>query len=342
MKENIIKFCDLLLKPLQNAMSKSVINANIETFENASLSYKIRGFIHPLLRKLIKIFLGRKMIVDKNSTIQFKNSKLDPNKQYIYVSTHLFGKDINSALAIIDKNAYLLAGTKDQIETNPQMLIAWANGLIYVDRNDKQSKKDSLEKMKVVIKKGKSVLIYPEGYLNNSENLILQEFFKGVHDLSCATGLEVVPISSYNNFGSKDLHVVCGEPIELYKYSLKEGLIHLRDNLATMKWKQIENYSEPLKREELNRRKDYRKDFLEERRQIYLENKWTSSEALQSEIGYFKNKKEPKPKELWETFRNVKIKRENAYIMAPIMKTIAENDEYDLKNHIKKLGLKKQ
>ena len=40
---------------------------------------------------------------------------------------------------------------KDQIEHNPQMYAAWANGMIYVDRTDKQNRHDAVSKMEKVI-----------------------------------------------------------------------------------------------------------------------------------------------------------------------------------------------
>ena len=64
------------------------------------------------------------------------------------------------------------------------MYAAWLNGFIYVDRNNTQSRKDAINKMLRVLKNGNSVLIFPEGVLNNSENLLCMPLYPGVYHMA--------------------------------------------------------------------------------------------------------------------------------------------------------------
>ena len=98
---------------------------------------------------------------------------------YIFASTHFFDEDIIANLAVIDRNAWVLIGTTDQLEHNPQMYAAWLNGLVYVNRLDADSRKESVKKMLRILNAGSSVLIFPEGGWNNSENLLVNPLFSG-------------------------------------------------------------------------------------------------------------------------------------------------------------------
>ncbi len=333
----------IMLKPLQMLMAHSILNADIDSFIKKR-PQKIRGFFHPIVKNVIGKFIKRELIIEPESVIQPKNKNqvpiLDPNKQYIFASTHLFDEDISSALATIDRNAYILLGTEDQIKVNPQIFAAWANGTVYVDRRSKKSKNDSLIKMQILIENGKSILIFPEGYLNNSENFLISGIFNGVHKLSSATNTEVVPLSSFNDIDSNKIYVRFGEPIKLYDYDLKSGLELLRDTLATIKYDQMEKYGIPLKREKLKEKEDYRLDFVEQRRKTYLRTYWPSTESLLREIDYYKDKENPLPKELWQTLSKVKVTKENIKIMKPILESLKEYQKYDLYQYVKKKGIK--
>jgi 1-acyl-sn-glycerol-3-phosphate acyltransferase len=102
---------------------------------------KIRKCINPIWRGLLKKFVSRKVIIERYP-------KLDKNKSYIFVGNHSFDEDIISLLSTIDRNAYLLHGTTDQMEHNPVFLAVWVNGMIYVDRLDLESRHTAVDKVK--------------------------------------------------------------------------------------------------------------------------------------------------------------------------------------------------
>lgn len=64
---------------------------------------------------------------------------------------------------------------------------------VSVDRKDAESRKRSMEKMKATIRKGVSILIYPEGTQNRTGET-LAPFYAGAFRLAIETGVPVVPI----------------------------------------------------------------------------------------------------------------------------------------------------
>lgn len=341
-KEKTIEIGRKMVQPVMDLMSNAVMTASVESYKK-DWPIKIRSFFRPLVQKAVRSFLKKDLIFDKESIISDEHGSkvLEPKKPYIFASTHSFNEDIAGALGTIDRHAYILIGTKDQVRHNPQMLAAWANGMVFVDRDNEQNKKDSLAKMDVLLNKGISILIYPEGYFNNTESLIIGELFSGIYNLSVSTKTEVVPVASFADPDNNDLHMCYGNPIKLYEYEYKDALKLFRDTLATMRMEQIIKYSVPIKREELREQGDIRLNFLEQRRQEYLKVYWSSKEALMEELDYKKDSKNPKPKELLETFANVKITPQNAHLIASLLNDLEEYRKYDLKEYVKRKGIKK-
>lgn len=68
-----------------------------------------------------------------------------------------------------------------------------AKGHVFVDRSDRQSAIDSLNSSVENLRKGESVIIYPEG--TRSRDGEVQDFRKGAFRLALATGLPILPVS---------------------------------------------------------------------------------------------------------------------------------------------------
>lgn len=297
--------------------------ANVENFTSKT-GLKLRRFINKPFKVLLKVATKRKIILER-----YPN--LEKGVPYIFASTHSFDEDIISNLAIIDRNAYVLIGTTDQLDYNPTMYAAWLNGLIYVDRLDKDSRQESLKKMEKVLNNGTSVLLFPEGGWNNTENLIVQKLFAGPYYLAKSTGAQVVPISTFNEMGSDKIYIRVGDPIDLSKYEKKEALKELRDSLASMRYNQIEQHSTPIQRDELGN--DSRMDFMEQRKNEYLRVKWTK-DVWDEELTIYKDKEIPTEEEVWSVIDNINLTKENAGILAPILVKRLENKKYDFKKYM--------
>lgn len=306
-------------------------DATVETF-TTNTGLKIRKYINRPLRYILEKSTKGKIVLESYP-------KLEKDEAYIFSSTHFHCEDIISNLAILDRNAYALMGTTDQIEHNPLMYGAWLNGFIYVDRWSKQSRKDSVPKMERVLKSGNSVLIWPEGSLNNSENLLIQKLFGGPYYLAKSTGKKVVPISNYLHPETNTIYIRVGDPLDLTKYDKEEALDILRDAMASMMFEQIKAHSVPIKRNELVG--DHHLFHLEDRRREYLKNKWTGVDKILDELVVYKDKNITTYEEILKSLENVEITKENARVIAPLLEDIKNINKYNFKRYVKSRGLKK-
>ena len=300
------------------------LNADITNFTSVK-GIKRRQKIAGALKKLLIIATKEKIVVENYP-------ELEKNEPYIFVATHGFTNDAIASLATIDRNAYLLMGTTDQVEHNPLMNFAWLNGFIYVNRTDDESRKSAVDKMEFVIRNGSSVILYPEGGFNNTENKLINRPFAGAYLLAKRTGAKVVPIAPFYEYGSDTIYMNYGEPMNLSMYDTKQEAIQvLADVLATMVWANLENHSTRLTRADLTG--DIHMTFMEERRQEYLKSSWTR-DVWEEELTVYKDKRFPCPEDVWKTFEKVNITSKKANIIAPILRLNEEYKKYDFKKYM--------
>lgn len=298
--------------------------ANVDNF-TSDFGMNFRKKINPLLRKVLKLATKGELIVDNYPV-------LNDDEAYIFVSLHGFVEDTIANLATINRDAYLLFGTTDQLEVNPEMYFAWLNGFIYVDRYNPENRKSALSKMERVLKNGNSVLIFPEGGFNNTENLLCQKLFASPYLLAQSTKCKVVPIAPFYEFGSDKIYMNIGDPLDLTKFEdKKEALKYLRDVLATLMYTNIEKHSTPIIRSELG--KDPRLDFMEQRRLEYLKTKWTR-DVWDEELTRYFDADEREYNEVQESMDDIKITKDNAYVMAPVLVRRLEDKKYNFKDYM--------
>ena len=105
--------------------------------------------------------------------------------------------------------------------------------------------------MKRVLAAGNSVVLFPEGVYNNTENQLIMPLFSSPYLLSKEMGVEVVPVISFNLSGSDKIYVRVGDPINLAQYDKYEGMAVLRDEMATIVYQIMGEHTVPVKRREL-------------------------------------------------------------------------------------------
>jgi hypothetical protein len=260
--------------------------------------------------------------------------QLEKDEPYIFISNHGFNEDLNACLASLDRNAFILMGSTDQIEYNRGCYFAWLNGLIYVDRLNKNSRSDAIKKMERLIREKTSVLIFPEGRYNNSENLLCQKLFASPWLLNQSTGAKVVPVSSYTLPELDEIYIRFANPISFTGKDKTASLQELRDIFATMYYEQIFKYSGMTKRDSLNKLGDIHIWWMEQRLQEYLKVNWTRDMWDEELIGYI-DKTITEASEVRASFDNIHITTKNAWIMAPILHRRQEDLKYDLLSYLK-------
>ncbi|MGN0426305.1 MAG: lysophospholipid acyltransferase family protein [Agathobacter sp.] len=286
---------------------------------------KIRKTINRPWRGLVKCFTKRKIIIENYP-------KLDKNKAYIFAANHSFDEDATSIISAIDRNAYLLQGSTHQMEHNPMFYAAYLNGMIYVDRLDKQSRKAAVSKMERVLKAGNSVILFPEGGYNNTENQLIMPLFSSPYILSKEMQIEVVPIIAFCKEETREIFIRAGEPMNLGIYEKEEALDHLRDVMSTIEYNIIEEHVAPVKRSEL--KTDCYRDFLEQRKAVYECQKWYD-DVWDEELTYYPGHGVTTPQKAREYVDGVEVNAKNAYVLADTLVRREEDIRHDLKRYLR-------
>lgn len=65
-----------------------------------------------------------------NNIVVERYPKLDKDESYIFVGSHVCPEDIETMLNIIDRNAYLILGSVENLNYNPEVYLSWLNGMI--------------------------------------------------------------------------------------------------------------------------------------------------------------------------------------------------------------------
>ncbi len=317
------------MKKIINKLLGKLSDTSVDNF-TSNFGLWIRRKFHSVIsfsfRTVLKFYYKKKIVVENKP-------KLEKGKSYIYALNHSFYLDGSAVIATADKNCYSLFGATEQLYLDICTFFIWFSGLIYVDRTNKQSRKDSLLKMSRVLKSGNSILIFPEGRWNDSENLLCQKLFAGIYNLSVENKVEVIPVSLFTEAESDYIYVNYGNPLKLFSYEKDEALQIVRDNLATMYYDQIMNYSTPYKREKV--KGDIHYHYMDERMHEYSKAKWHSDYCWDDELFIYKGK-DIDLDDVWKDIDKVKIDINNIHIFRTILKDLYIRKKYNFTDYMNK------
>lgn len=227
------KFLNKNIKYLEK--SKLIRKNNLDMPYKKESMEKSKNKFH-LLCNLMKLrtFLSGIDIIEFNSYEKKKSSK-----PVIFVPTHIGKFDIEVVYECINEHALLLSGTEDRMHGTLNGYFLEKNGVNYVDRSDKNDRKNSVKKMKQDLKNGYNLLWFIEGTWNLSPNQLIYDVSYSVISLALEYDVEIVPIGL--NQVDKTIFVNFGKS---YKpnpnLTLIESINCLRDKLATLKWELYE------------------------------------------------------------------------------------------------------
>ena len=118
-------------------------------------------------------------------------SNLEPGRSYIYMANHMSNFDIPVLQAFLPVQFRWLA--KAELYKIPVFGYAMKRaGYISIDRSDRKSAIESLNKAVKIIRDGISVVIFPEGTRSRTHNI--QPFKKGGFFLAVDSGVPIIPI----------------------------------------------------------------------------------------------------------------------------------------------------
>ena len=199
----------------------------------------IREKLNIIIKKILKIIIKYNVQVDGLDLI--------PKEPVIYASSHQdFNDIINSIYAYPE---HVLTLNASNISKILKMLLN-INGVIYVDRENKDSRKKAKYEMSKAILKGKSVNLYPEATWNCSPNKLHLPFYIGMIDIARITGAPVVPVVQEYTYDQskldgkshvKSVHIRFGKPVYVSLTDDRfEKLEEFDEIFSTIKWELLE------------------------------------------------------------------------------------------------------
>jgi 1-acyl-sn-glycerol-3-phosphate acyltransferase len=171
----------------------------------------------------------------RKQTITVIGNQKKYDEQVIYACTHIGENDLENIYEVLHRGCWWFVGDPCVLYKNISGLLLYLNGCIMLELCDKDDRHIAYERAVELLKAGGSLMIYPEGARNGTENLPVMELFRGTAKMAIETNTKVVPvgIEQYDNrfvinFGNELLPTDFCSATELTQ--------KLRDDLATLKW----------------------------------------------------------------------------------------------------------
>lgn len=116
---------------------------------------------------------------------------LDKNKQYIFVGNHISYLDAPVIVKTLRRPARALG--KTEMGKVPVFGFIYKYAVVRVDRSDAEHRAKSVRNMMSILKKGISIIVFPEGTFNMTTNP-LKDFYDGAFRVAIDTQTTIKPI----------------------------------------------------------------------------------------------------------------------------------------------------
>lgn len=257
-----------------------------------------------------------------NNIIVERYPKLEEGESYIFVGSHVCPEDIETMLNVIDRNAYLILGSVENLNYNPEVYLSWLNGMIVFNVLDMKERRELILKMERALHT-QSILIFPEGSHNYDLNKLIKPLYDGPVNLALKTGKKIVPVVLVKDYENNVAYLDVGNPIDVRgldlniqdyypgkeeseKYRIKSMSSYVRDQMATAVYHMMERHLAPIKKSEYE---DLEQHFI----QFYVTDTFNKlnwkHDVFDAEYLTKKTKEEQEYEEVVRSLGNLKLKK---------------------------------
>ena len=257
-----------------------------------------------------------------NNIIVERYPKLEEGESYIFVGSHVCPEDIETMLNVIDRNAYLILGSVENLNYNPEVYLSWLNGMIVFNVLDMKERRELILKMERVLHT-QSILIFPEGSHTYDLNKLIKPLYDGPVNLALKTGKKIVPVVLVKDYENNVAYLDVGNPIDVRgldlniqdyypgkeeseKYRIKSMSSYVRDQMATAVYHMMERHLAPIKKSEYE---DLEQHFI----QFYVTDTFNKlnwkHDVFDAEYLTKKTKEEQEYEEVVRSLGNLKLKK---------------------------------
>lgn len=212
---------------------------------------QLREAFYPLFAvflKLDRLFRKQKVTVIGNR----KKYK----EQVIFACTHTWENDLENIYEVLGRGCWWFVGDPCVLYKDISGLLVYLNGSIFLETDDKEDRHIAFLRSVELLKGGGSLMIFPEGARNGSENLPVMPLFSGTAKMAIESNVKIVSIA-IEQF-EKRFVINFGNELFPKDFDDNTSLTHrLRDDLATLKW-------EIWEQEGIQSRKDIPADYSEQ------------------------------------------------------------------------------
>lgn len=187
-----------------------------------------KDLIRPVLSFIASFRVPYKIIIEEPCRLLL-------GKPVIYAANHFCFADTPIMGRITPKRSYILLG-KQRLGFS-DWIYFMLNGVIFVDRKDKEDMAASKLAMSAYLNKGRSIVMFPEGTWNLTENQLILPMKWGIIDIAKETGAQIIPTVLEYDREQKKCFVRFGAPLTFSPEDNNAKAIDvLRDTMATMRW----------------------------------------------------------------------------------------------------------
>lgn len=263
---------------------------------------RVREYLYPFIvmfLKLDRIFRGR--------TIEILGEIPKFSEPTIFACTHTGGEDAQCVYESLGRGCWWFVGDPCVLYKDISGLLLHMNGSVFLETMDKTDRHIAYLRAVELLKKGGSLMIFPEGARNGTDSIPVMPLFQGTAKMAMESQVKIIPVG-VEWFG-KHFKIKFGEGLLPENFGNTEDLTQmLRDTLSTLKWdiwesERIQSRSALPK----NYRQQFRKKFA---KSIYP---YDTLEAM--ERTRFHTREEQEQKDAFIYLSKLIPSRENAFLL---------------------------
>ena len=188
-----------------------------------------REMIHPVLMSGLRMVEKTKIVYTNGMDLEGYDGSL------LYSPNHSNVHDFPMICRIVGEHVYVLVGNDiDNGAFNTFMLNL--NGVIFVNRKDKDSCRQAKEKIINLLEDGKKVVMFPEGSWNLDSVKLIHDFKWGIIDIAKKASVPIMPIGMKYNINDS-CYVRFGKLLYVPKDAdLLEKKEELHAAMSTLVW----------------------------------------------------------------------------------------------------------
>lgn len=158
-----------------------------------------RRKFYPIIQQALSL---NRALIDHQSYKIINDRQIDTGKPVIYAITHVGKFDYQIMTEALAEHTYAFAGDPEEMHRTFDGFFMETSGAIFCDTENSLDRYIAQNTAVSLLKRGTSLMIYPEGIWNITSNLLMLPIFPGVIKMAQEAGVDIVPVA-VEQYGKK-------------------------------------------------------------------------------------------------------------------------------------------